>query len=81
MTRTQWVEHIEETESIVRPGKGGSLEAWRAAVILHVVRHCPDCAKRACQVRANKRAKAVRQCYADLGMTRVRGALGGVYYE
>jgi hypothetical protein len=34
--------------------------------------------------RNHKRAvyqKALRRVYADMGMKRVRGALGGVYYE
>ena len=35
---------------------------------------CPKCKK-------NAAARARRAAYADLGMKRVRGNLGGVYYE
>jgi len=31
--------------------------------------------------KKNRAARAVRQAYSDCGMKRVRGALGGVYYE
>ena len=33
------------------------------------------------QLRRNRAARSIRECYADLGMKRVRGNLGGVYYE
>mgnify|MGYP001561424917 CR=1 FL=1 len=33
------------------------------------------------QLRANLNRKARHQAMLDLGMVRVRGALGGVYYE
>jgi hypothetical protein len=39
---------------------------------------CPECAARRRTLRA---ARARRQAYADLGMVRVRGSLGGTYYE
>jgi len=42
---------------------------------------CPDCQARMKTRRANARAKAIRQVYADCGMVRVKGALGGIYYE
>jgi uncharacterized Zn finger protein (UPF0148 family) len=43
---------------------------------------CQDCERR---TKRNTRAKArraeMKDLYASLGMTQVRGALGGVYYE
>jgi len=33
------------------------------------------------QTKKNAEARARRQVYADLGLKRVRGGLGGVYYE
>ncbi len=39
---------------------------------------CHACMKR---MRRNLAARAIRQAYADAGMHRVRGALGGIYYE
>lgn len=54
---------------------------------------CPDCGKRKtedmkrcapCQNKRderNRKARERRQAYKDLGLVRVRGAMGGVYYE
>ena len=42
---------------------------------------CTICRARARTFRATEAAKAKRQVYADMGMKRVRGNLGGVYYE
>ena len=42
---------------------------------------CPECKARMSTRRATARAKAIRHVYADLGMVRVRGNLGGTYYE
>jgi len=42
---------------------------------------CPDCKARRRTYRANLQAKAIRSVYDSLGMKRVRGALGGIYYE
>jgi hypothetical protein len=41
-------------------------------------RVCHACRKR---MRRNVAARAIREAYADAGMHRVRGALGGIYYE
>jgi hypothetical protein len=54
----------------------------KAIIILdHDNRTCPICCARRKTKRANQRAKAIRSAYADCGMTRVRGNLGGIYYE
>jgi alpha-D-ribose 1-methylphosphonate 5-triphosphate synthase subunit PhnG len=47
----------------------------------HDSRECPICKARAKTIRANMRTKAIRSVYADLGMVRVKGNLGGTYYE
>lgn len=36
---------------------------------------------KAMRARRNAAARAKRQAYADLGMKRARGSLGGIYYE
>ncbi len=49
--------------------------------------HCDECeaernAKRLARNAARRAAaRETRQAYADLGLVRVRGALGGIYYE
>lgn len=40
-----------------------------------------DCEERAKREKRNASARARRQVYADLGLKRVRGSLGGIYYE
>lgn len=65
MTKTAWKRHWEQ----VKLDSG------------HDFKVCPDCQARLKTRRANERARAIRQAYSDLGMVRVRGALGGVYYE
>jgi len=42
---------------------------------------CPECKARLRTIRANQRAKEIRQVYSDLSLKRVQGALGGIYYE
>ena len=42
---------------------------------------CPECKARMKTRKANAQAKAIRQIYSDCGMKRVRGAMGGIYYE
>jgi tRNA(Ile2) C34 agmatinyltransferase TiaS len=48
---------------------------------VHDYSKCPECNKRSATRKACARQKAIRQVYSDLGMIRVRGNLGGVYYE
>jgi hypothetical protein len=40
-----------------------------------------DCEERVKREKRNAAARARRQVYADLGLKRVRGNLGGIYYE
>ena len=42
---------------------------------------CDICKVRMRTIKANNRAREIRQVYSDLGLKRVRGALGGIYYE
>lgn len=65
MTKEQWQAHNESEKN--NP--------------LHDRVTCKECNKRRQTKRANLRAKAIRSAYADCGMVRVRGNLGGIYYE
>lgn len=47
----------------------------------HNVETCPVCLRRVKTIKANAKARAIRLAYRDLGMVRVKGSLGGVYYE
>ena len=78
MTKLAWQNHIDAL--VVRPSKGGDREAYRAFMRMHVP-GCAECRARAKTRKANAGARIRREVYADLGMHRVVGALGGVYYE
>ena len=47
----------------------------------HDRKTCPQCQARLKTKRANRAARERHQAYLDVGLVRVRGALGGVYYE
>ena len=81
MTKENWVRHIEETSGVVRPSISQAPEVWRAAVRLHREQGCKICRERAVtrnrQLRQRERDDALR----SLGLVKVRGAQGGVYWE
>jgi hypothetical protein len=65
MTKQEWKRHWAEVK--LEPG--------------HDFKVCRECQSRLKTKRANDRAKAIRHAYSDLGMVRVKGNLGGIYYE
>jgi hypothetical protein len=43
---------------------------------------CEKCRKKAVQnAKARQRRRAIKEAYESCGLKRVRGALGGIYYE
>jgi len=72
----QWIEHIEADG-----GNRRDVNGWRGIVFVHQAQGCKLCAERARTRRANKRARDRHEAYTACGLVRVRGALGGVYYE
>jgi len=85
MTKEQWIRHLESVSGLLRPSdeNGAMSDDWKRAYAIHKANDpkCTECAARRRTKRAAANAKAIRQTYADCGMRRVRGALGGVYYE
>ncbi len=83
MTLQKWQIHIDgiAPDGIKRPSAGGNKETWRAWYNQHLNVGCQDCKERMRTRKANQSAKAKHQAYIDAGMVRVRGALGGIYYE
>lgn len=82
-----WQAHIDEVipATIHRPSLDhGADEANRMRFREWLAQHkadCPMCRARGRTIRSNRAAKVRHQVYTDMGMNRVRGALGGVYYE
>lgn len=75
MTKENWVKHIED--------QAGHYPINKDDVVAHKAAspNCPVCKARARTRAASSRAKTIREIYTDLGMHRVKGALGGTYYE
>jgi len=81
MTKENWIKHIEESEHCNI--KEITKNEWLGYLLVHREERpeCPECKARKKSREANLRAKNHRAAYRDLGMKRVRGSLGGVYYE
>jgi hypothetical protein len=69
MKKQEWFDHLTAT---IGNDPKGMKDRFKAHL------PCPICSARWATKRKND---AKRQVYADLGMKRVVGALGGVYYE
>ena len=48
---------------------------------LHDYKTCPKCQSRLKTKRKSSQAKAKRDVYRSLGMKRVKGSLGGIFWE
>jgi hypothetical protein len=75
MTKDAWLEHI-------RNATGKSLPTT-ADYASHRAENpdCPMCKARAKTRKANANRKGRDEAYRSCGMTKVRGALGGTYWE
>ena len=82
MTKREWIEHIDLVlpVGIVRPSKGGDKKAYHAWLNEHRTT-CSQCKARHRTWAQNKWASAKHDALTSLGLKRVVGALGGVYYE
>lgn len=81
MSNDEWVKHLEEATGLVRPSKGGDWDAWQEAYRNHGAKDCPACRAREAQIRRNRQRREIHAAHLSCGLVRVRGALGGVYYE
>ena len=73
MSHERYLQGCKEVAAMVASGEITDQESSQPYAILR--------AERRATVVKNRAAQSRRQVYADLGMKRVRGALGGVYYE
>jgi hypothetical protein len=86
MTKQEWQEHIDGClpANIKRPSTlkddKDNLERYRAWMKIHQPT-CSQCAARKRTYNQVKNARMKRDVYKTLGLKRVVGALGGVYYE
>lgn len=81
MSKKDWVQHMKETTGLIPPSEGGDYGAWHNAVSTHAVLGCKACIARAkTKAKANRRAER-EGVMRDIGLTKVRGAAGGIYWE
>lgn len=85
MTKEQWVRHAEEVTGLKRPSAydGAMYPDWKSALKDHTIKcpHCPECKDRKKTRKATMNAQIRHELYSSLGLVRVKGALGGTYYE
>jgi hypothetical protein len=81
MTKESWINHIKETENIIPPSQGGSKGDWDNAISIHRSMNCAACKDRAKTRKATMNRKIRDDVMASCGLVKVRGAMGGTYYE
>jgi hypothetical protein len=85
MTKETWIRHMEQITGFKRPSDehGCMADTWKEAQQCHfrIDPDCQVCKERRKTQRAVRAEKNKRMLYGDLGLIRVKGALGGVYYE
>jgi hypothetical protein len=81
MTKEAWIKHMEETTGLIRPSLGGYRMAWVEATTNHINNGCEACKERSKTKNKASRRKERDQMMKDCGLVKVRGALGGVYWE
>jgi len=82
MTKREWTEHIDLIipTRILRPSQGGNKVIYHKWLTKHR-KTCSQCKARQRTWTQNKWASAKHDTLTSLGLKRVVGALGGVYYE
>ena len=73
MNKQTWQLHAKE---VIRANPGMT----KGDFAVHA-KTCPECLARRKTKRANDAARARHDAYASVGMVRVKGAMGGTYYE
>lgn len=81
MTKEQYIKHIEDTEHIKFPKLGENPSDWKKAQEKHMAQNCPACLKRIKTRRAENKRKAKNEAMESLGLVKVKGNLGGTYWE
>ncbi len=86
MKKQEWLDHIDSClpPDISRPSTlkedKDNLERYQTWIKIHR-QTCSQCAVRRRTYNQVENARMKRDVYASLGLKRVVGALGGVYYE
>lgn len=81
MTKEEYKRHVETCHNVIRPSHGGSMDAWKQAVRDCIAAKHPEAASRQKTLKHNRNARIHHAVLTSMGLTRVKGAMGGTYYE
>ena len=82
MTKQAWRQHMKDETGIEwERATNEERHIFRAVHHDHLETGCPECASRERTRRATANRRARSQAMRDLGLVRVHGALGGIYWE
>lgn len=83
MTKKKWINHMEEVTKSIHPSRGGNRVEWAKVGHEHLKNtpDCPECQARRKSRAKNREARIMSGVYKDLGMKKVKGSLGGTYWE
>lgn len=81
MTNPSWVQHMVESTGLTVPKTREELIPWRKAHREHLDSKCPECMARR-RTNNNRLYRQAREdAYRSLGLVKVKGLLGGTYWE
>lgn len=66
MNKEAWIQHLETTENLVRPSRGGDKHDWCLKMRLHKIEKCRVCINRSRTISANANARAKNEILRDL---------------
>ena len=81
MSKDEWVNHMRKVAGLTSILTDEDRRIYSAARQAHDFKSCPDCKARARNIRANRARIEKDMICRDMGLTKVRGALGGTYWE
>jgi hypothetical protein len=81
MTREVWVQHMFDTDGLLLPTSQAEVASWRQVHKKHLKSGCKVCLERKRTYDKQASVKARDNAYRSLGLVKVRGRLGGTYWE
>ena len=81
MTRATWVQHMFDTAGLTIPTSNAEVAVWRQVHKEHLEAGCKACLERKRTHDKQEAAKARDEAYRSLGLVKVKGDLGGTYWE
>ena len=70
MTKENWKIHIEKSENLIRPSKGGDKILWQSKLKEHVQNNCLDCKARKKTNSQNLNRRMKEDALRSLGLVK-----------